>query len=219
MQNQPIAPNWLRPRTVPHEVNGEHLEFREVSVESFAALQDLFASITANIMQIRRSPQLDAGQAQETKPDGTHTYTQYPADPTVVAHHDDKRTEAVYAITSNLERSKEKLCKLVIESLGLQMSPVDFLRQCGASTFAQCLEGFFKANEAVFRPFVRTEQLTKWLRGEMTDGTEETVNEVTRSLELLRQTIAETKSTPGSTSPTPSLFSLDEDTTPTSSID
>ena len=214
MQDQP-KPSWLTPRTITHQVNGEYVEFKAVSVKTFTSLENLFSAMTSSIMQLRRTPQLDAGLSQETNRAGETTFMQLPAKIELVQHHDDQRSMAVDRLVKILSTEKLKIAGILLESMSVSMDPNAFLQQCDADTFAQCMEGFFKANEAIFRPFVRVELLTKWLRGEAIDGSTETVTEIERSLAELTQAVKEAspqRSVPGSTSPTPSPFSPAEDT-------
>ena len=212
------SPTWLSPREITHEVNGSTVTFREVSVSAFMAAHELFGTIASVVLQLRRSPQLDAGLNQDSKRNGDTSFTQLPAGVDLVNHHDMQRSAAVFQLTAILDRKKLEIAKLVSESMGGVATPQQLV-DAGASTFAQCMEGFFLANEQVFRPFVQVDRLIAWIKGQLPKQEDLTVAEVQSNLNRIKELVEQAKATPGDSSPSPSPSSPVEGTVQSSYSD
>jgi len=188
--------SWMEPRITLSPVNGEEVEFHEVSVSMFSKLRPIAELATSAILQLMRNARDDAGslvvQNQSGETEFSKEETHLTVSPELSTYHDTKRAEAIHQLAEALmgEKNQRLLSQFICDALrDDEIKPQDLRETVGGGVFVQLLRGALRANTEVFGPLAPL--VSRVLDMGLTRSEDES-NPLNEVEETLRQTLSPT---------------------------
>jgi len=178
--------SWMEPRITTSSVNGEEVDFYEVSVSMFSKLRPIAELASTAILQLMRNARDDAGSltthSQTGEADFSKEETHLNVSPELATYHDQKRSEAIHQLGEALmgDKNQKLLAGFIADSLRDDSIDANTLRdQVGGGIFMQLLRGALRANAEVFGPLgpIVSRVLDTGLTAEQGNAVEESLME------------------------------------------
>lgn len=150
---------FLSPNKITHEVNGQELEFRALSIPRLFQVKAVIAPIVRAIVVLTSNSSRDNGQKVQTfnGADGGQVIDIDPVPLETTQFRINERAKAIEDILEAISRPQtQKLAaETILWSIGEEPKEAQsFLDNCDASTLWELLQGVAKANQRGFEPFL-----------------------------------------------------------------